>query len=111
MNILSFVFVIFMIILISLMFIVKQEKVRQIILLAANYIFYAYADYRYLGILLAQTLIAHCTARLIVQKRKNKNSPKLIFITGIVCCIGILLVWKYSVYWMPYINIQGGGIF
>lgn len=52
----------------------KQERTCQIILLVAGYVFYAYADYRFLEILLAQTMIAYCTAGIIVQEKKGKNT-------------------------------------
>lgn len=110
MNILSFVFVIFMIILMVLMTATKQERTRQIILLAASYVFYAYADYRFLGILLTQTMIAYCTARIIVQERKKGKSPKLVLIMGVMCCVGVLSIWKYAVYYIPILNHAGGGI-
>ena len=71
MNILSSVFVFFMLILILLLSLIRQERARQTILLVASYLFYAYADYRFLGILLTQTMIACCTARIIDKGRKK----------------------------------------
>ena len=111
MNFLSSAFIIFMIVLLALLCITKQEETRQIILLIASYLFYAYADWRFLGILLIQTTIAYCTARIIDHNERKGKGTGVTLAIGIVSCIGILSIFKYSNHVVPcFIKNNGGGV-
>lgn len=95
MSFYSIAFVIFMILLFMVLLVIKQEKVRQDILLIASYLFYAYADYHFIAILLLQTVIAYSFAIIIDKKRKEENS-KSVLIIGLTLSIGILAILKYA---------------
>ncbi len=109
MNFLSSAFIIFMIVLLALLCITKQEETRQIILLIASYLFYAYADWRILGILLIQTTIAYCTARIIDHNERKGKGTGVTLAIGIVSCIGILSIFKYSNHVVPCFIKNNGG--
>ena len=69
----------------------KNTKFQNSLLLFVSYFFYAYWDYRFLGLLLISTLIDFVLAQLI---EKNK-SPKLILISSIIINLSVLCVFKY----------------
>lgn len=65
---------------------------RNIFIIIASYIFYAYADGRFTLILFAVTLIAYVSGKALLTRRTNK---KAIVILNIVITIGTLFVIKY----------------
>ncbi|MCM1262987.1 MAG: MBOAT family protein [Butyrivibrio sp.] len=102
MNILSVAFVVFAIMLFTILRLSKKETMRQNILLVASYIFYAYADIRFLPILLFQTITAYSSARLFSNNKQDIK--KLILFFGILFEFGVLAIYKYSI-----LLIENGG--
>ena len=67
-------------------------------LLLASYVFYAYWDWRFLGLLLVMSLFSYCSGWLIhkYETISHKSAmPKFWLITTIVINLGILGVFKY----------------
>lgn len=90
MNFVSVQFLVFFTILVTILKVSKKEVSRQKILLMFSYIFYAYWDYRFLFLLLVQTLSAYLTGVFI----KRKNS-KCILLCGITIALAVLGFFKY----------------
>lgn len=109
MSFCSIEFVIFMILLFVVLLLIKQEKARQNILLVTSYLFYAYADYHFIAILLLQTVIAYSFAKIIDSKRKEENS-KFALIIGLTLSIEILAILKYANYYINLLSIKQVGI-
>ena len=72
----------------------KDMKKRQIILLAASYIFYAYWDIRFLGLLILQTYISYSLAKRIDYTDDIKKR-KIYCTVGVTVLLGILGFFKY----------------
>lgn len=110
MRFLSIEFVIFIVLLLFILSKVKQEKIRQSVLLVASYLFYAYADYRFVALLLMQTIVAFLFAIMINKKIERGTNAKLELVTGLLLSIGILTVIKYSNFFIESLpNKVGGG--
>lgn len=108
MNILSVTFIFFLITLFIMLWLLKKESMRQNILLVASYIFYAYADIRFLPILLLQTVTAYCSAR-VISTSSPQSMKKRVLVLGITLEIGVLAIYKYSGMLVGRsINIPGG---
>lgn len=93
MNLLSIVFAAFMMILLIILLLTKKEVTRQNVLLIASWLFYAYADIRFLSVLLFQTITAYGTARSFTGR--NRQAGKKILAAGIVLELGVLALFKY----------------
>lgn len=65
---------------------------RNIFIIIASYIFYAYADYRFTIVLFTTSLISYISGRAILSNRSNK---KAIVFLNIVITVGVLFVIKY----------------
>lgn len=72
----------------------KDSRKRQAVLLIASYIFYAYWDIRFLGLLLLQTYISYRTARQIAHTKEDKRK-KIYCACGIGMLVLILGFFKY----------------
>ena len=68
-------------------------KLQNLFLLAASYLFYAWWDYRMLGLILLTTLTTWGTALLMTGQRTGRD--KLWAASNIVLNLGILCVFKY----------------
>lgn len=107
MKILSVVFAAFMISLFMILSQSKKESQRQSVLLAASYVFYAYANICFLPVLIFQTVTAYCSAKAF--QGKEPCAKKRIFIFSIVLEIGVLAVFKYSEIVFNMLGNTGGG--
>ena len=96
----SYQFIIFLIILLILYYTIPK-KVQWILLLAANFIFYAYADIRYpvfiivtaAAIYFAAVTMEYCVNKKIGNVKKRK---KIIMLTALFIVLGILVCVKYT---------------
>lgn len=107
MNLLSVVFAVFLILLFAMILLTKKENARQNILLIASYIFYAYADVRFMPVLLAQTVVAYSSGRGL--SIRNTHLKKWIFLMAIVLEIGMLAIFKYDGVLKYILTGAGGG--
>ena len=94
MTFVSIPFVILFIITALLIWKVKSLQGRQVILLIASYIFYAYWDVRFLLLLIGQTYISFALAKLIARTR-DERIRKRYCATGVVISLCILGFFKY----------------
>lgn len=90
MSFLSLKFIGFIVVLIVMLSFVHNKKYQHIILLAASYIFYAFGDIRFLGLLITVSLLMWHTGKLI---EKTKNRKYLVL--GIVFDLIVLGIFKY----------------
>ena len=85
---------------------VKKVRLQQVLILFINYLFYAYLDWRFLGLLLAVTTVSWFTAHRI-----QKSRFMLVFGIGLpLLCLGIakyLNFFRDSLY--SLLQIQTGG--
>lgn len=73
----------------------KNYKWQNIALLLASYVFYAWWDWRFLGLLVGMSLIAYISGYAIVNIEKLRVNSKACLIANIVIDLGILAIFKY----------------
>lgn len=91
MNFVSVAFFVFFAILLCLQSLIRSANIRQLILLAASYVFYGWWDWRFCFLMLGLTLVAYITA-LMLEKRKSRA----ILCVGVVVPLAVLLYFKYT---------------
>lgn len=96
MTFLSLPFFVLFSILLAGLALCRNRKKRQVMLLAASYLFYAWADVRYLLLLLFQTTAAYGTALAIENSRAGKGREKRRLAAGITVCLLVLACFKFG---------------
>lgn len=74
---------------------VKSNKTRNIILLIAGLLFYAYGEPIYILVMLVSILINYTMGLLINKCKEENKNAKIVLIIGIILNIGILIIFKY----------------
>jgi len=72
----------------------KSLKLQNILIVASSYFFYAWWDWRFLGLIIFSTVVDYFVGLAIV-KQKNKSHKKLYLIISIVVNLGLLGFFKY----------------
>jgi len=72
----------------------KFSNKKWIFLLLASYYFYMSWEVKYVVLILFTTLISYFAA-IFLEKTQNKTAKKLILISALVSCLGVLFVFKY----------------
>jgi alginate O-acetyltransferase complex protein AlgI len=73
---------------------VRSRRIRHALILLGNYYFYAYWDYRFLGLILVPTLLDFCVAKRI-DKLKHSGARRALLIISLLVNLGILGFFKY----------------
>ena len=99
MSFISIQFLIFFALTYLIFRLVHGQKYKTIVLLIASYIFYAYWDWRFLFLLLFQTMVCYLSSFAIMRVR-NKNSenlklPKIYMGIGCALLLVVLALFKY----------------
>lgn len=94
MSYFSIEFVLFLVIIIGFMTVLKDIKVKNYILLVASYIFYAWADIRFLSLLFFMSLFVWIIGKNIENADENRTKKTLLTI-GIGICLATLVIFKY----------------
>ena len=74
---------------------VKSNKTRNIILLIASLLFYAYGEPIYILIIILSIIINYFIGLMIDKTKEEKKYEKLPLIVGIIFNIGLLIIYKY----------------
>lgn len=109
----SFVFLLAFLLLVLLIYYVCPGKVRNLVLLIASLLFYAWGEPVYVLIMLFSTVFDYTNGRLI-EYFQNKNRPgkaKVVLVIDLVGNLGILGFFKYADFVIGNINsITGAGL-
>lgn len=109
----SFVFLLAFLLLVLLIYYVCPGKVRNLVLLVASLLFYAWGEPVYVLIMLFSTVFDYINGRLI-EYFQNKNRPgkaKVVLVIDLVGNLGILGFFKYADFVIGNINsITGAGL-
>lgn len=73
---------------------VKRRTSQNVLLLISSYIFYGLWDWRFLGLLLASSLIDYF-AGIFIKKAEKKSVQKIWLYTSVFWNLGILIAFKY----------------
>lgn len=93
----SIEFVIFFVIVFSLYYFILKEKTKlqNVLLLAASYVFYAWASWKILFLLVVTTAVIYICGIAIFEAKTEKRK-QLYTVLGIIFGIGMLLYFKYT---------------
>lgn len=72
----------------------KRRTSQNVLLLISSYIFYGLWDWRFLGLLLASSLLDYF-AGIFIQKAEKKSIQKICLYTSVFWNLGILVAFKY----------------
>jgi alginate O-acetyltransferase complex protein AlgI len=87
-------FIIFFCFTITLLLSIKNFRVQKIILLAGSYYFYAYWDWRFLGLIVLSTVIDYVVGSSL-HKNNNQKSRKTLLCISLLANLGLLGFFKY----------------
>lgn len=73
----------------------KNLKLQNIFVVLASYVFYAWWDWRFLGLLFGMSLIAYISGYAVVNSEKLRVNSKACLIANTVIDLGILATFKY----------------
>jgi len=94
MNFVSIEFAVLLAVVLSLLFIIKQSLVRKLIVLSASCVFYAWWDWRFLGLLGIITVLDYYISHFLTITNNNERR-KLLLTVSIVANLGFLGFFKY----------------
>lgn len=72
----------------------KNKKVRNIFLLLASYFFYAWWDWRFLGLIILSSIVDFAIGKAIFET-ENGSRRKMLLTTSLLLNLGLLAVFKY----------------
>ena len=78
-----------------LTYFVAPKKAKNGVLLLASLFFYAWGEPKYLILIVGTILIGYVSA-LIIEKNKDKMSGRMALYGALFCCLGFLIVFKYT---------------
>ncbi len=87
-------FIIFFAVVIFILYVLKNDKAKKIVLLASSYYFYAYWDYRFLSLIVFSTTVDYVLGKKmkVVEKQKVRN---FLLILSLIANLGLLGFFKY----------------
>ncbi len=109
----SFAFSIFLPIAFILYWVIQKRSLRlqNFFVLLANYIFYAYWDYRFLSLVIISSTICFVTG-LLISKTEQQLKRKTILVVSLILNLGILGFFKYYNFFITSANdlLEGFGL-
>ena len=73
----------------------RNLKVQNLLILVGSYIFYCWWDYRFLLLLVAQSLLNYLLG-IYIAKANNPKTKKALLYLGTLTAIGLLIYFKYT---------------
>lgn len=98
----SLAFAVFLPLVFIIYWIIPQSK-RWIVLLAASYYFYISWNFKYVVLIIFTTLVTYYTA-ILIEKADARRKKRILLIASLICCLGILFVFKYLTFAMDSIT-------
>ena len=109
----SFVFLLGFLLVVLALYVLAPGRVKNVVLLLASLLFYAWGEPIYVSIMLFSTVFDY-TNGLLIEKFKNKNkhtAAKVVLIVDLMGNLGILGFFKYADFVIENVNaITGAGI-
>ncbi len=90
----SFQFLGFLLVVMALLIVVPGQRWRKLILILTSYYFYAYWDWRFLGLLLLNTVVNAILGKAMYQAQDARRK-KTILIASLIFNLGVLGFFKY----------------
>ena len=104
-------FFIFFIVLLALLLVARENRVRKIILLVGSCYFYAYWDWRFLGLLAVSTFSDYQIGKLLARS-SDTGKRRLLLGTSLLVNLGILGTFKYCNFFLSSLThlFAGAGL-
>lgn len=99
-------FILFLLIVLSVIAIVKHRKFQHLFLLICSYFFYYYSGSYFISLLIFSTLLDYYVGKEIWQST-NKTKKKFLLIASLGCNLGLLGFFKYVDFTIEQINTLG----
>jgi alginate O-acetyltransferase complex protein AlgI len=90
----SFIFLIFLIVILPIFYLLPTKKTKNLFLLITSYFFYGYWDWRFC-ILLAITSVTVYWIGIKINRSTNPNNRKYLLYLSLIINLGILAIFKY----------------
>ena len=87
-------FLVFLVVVLALYWGVRRRRAQNVVLLVASYVFYGWWDPRFLGLLVASSLVDFWIARALVPERPDHQRRALVALSCVLN-LGLLGVFKY----------------
>ena len=87
------------------------KKGRNLFLLIASLVFYAWGEPKYVFLMIFSILVNYIFGRLMDKHRENKKRLKLMLVLSVVIDIGLLSVFKYTDFIITNVNAIFGSSF
>lgn len=87
------------------------KKGRNLFLLIASLVFYAWGEPKYVFLMIFSILVNYIFGRLMDKHRENKKRLKLMLVLSVVIDIGLLSVFKYTDFIITNVNAIFGANF
>lgn len=87
------------------------KKGRNLFLLIASLVFYAWGEPKYVFLMIFSILVNYIFGRLMDKHRENKKRLKLMLVLSVVIDIGLLSVFKYTDFIITNVNAIFGASF
>ncbi len=104
MSFVSVEFAVLITVVLTLLAFIRLPAVRKVILLCASCIFYAWWDWRFLGLLATVTLVDYYISRLLVVAASDKKRKWLLWVS-ILVNLGFLGFFKYFNFFLDTLNV------
>lgn len=98
----SITFLYYFLPLVLILSIVAPKKGKNLVLLLASLVFYAWGEPSYVVLMVLMILVGYLTGRLLAQK--NERLRKMVLVVGIALCLGALGYFKYWDFFLENIN-------
>ena len=96
-------FIIFLIVILTVIYYLKNTALKKLTILTANFYFYAYFDYRFLLLLIIATQATFIIGNKI-QNSRSILSRNILLILGLLANISILVYFKYLNFFIESLN-------
>lgn len=101
----SLIFLFYFLPLVLLGNLLVPERFKNLFLLIASLIFFAWGGVSNTIVFIVSILINYFSGLLIARNEKNERKKKLVFIISIILNLGILCFYKYTLFFIENINV------
>lgn len=104
MNFVSAEFAYLFAIIFALLLAIPSPLVRKIIILSASCVFYAYWDWRFLGLLILVTVVDYYISKFLIRAQGQKEK-KILLAASVILNVGVLGIFKYLNFFIGNLNL------
>lgn len=103
MSFVSVEFAVLLVVVLTLLFLIKATLPRKLVLLAASCVFYAWWDWRFLGLLAFVTVLDYYISQMLVHT-EDPRRRKLLLVISVTANLGFLGFFKYFNFFIDSLN-------